>query len=243
MEQKLQEREGLFLAGNNNDDINYRIWYLRTEKMHETQEELASAIGEDRGTIRNWENRKRLIKAESIIKLAQHFQVSADYLLHLTEVQTPDTEKRAICEELGLTDVAIETLSFMTKDQRGISLWDGIYDLEPGYEQLAQQCISGFLSQPSSYQLFALLASLKARMDQASKVVGDYNNASDPAVKESYRRELEQLSKKMKVSMFEITEAVREIADYGSEYLRINNEINRVLWNIPSLDSSPEDSV
>ncbi len=61
-----------------------RIRYLRTEKNY-TQPELAKIIGVSNAVVSFWENDLNEPKATYIKALAECFDVSADYLLGLTE--------------------------------------------------------------------------------------------------------------------------------------------------------------
>ena len=63
--------------------IGERIRELRTEKGLSAKA-LAKQIEVSDASIIDWENNKHEIKAECIIKLAKFFNVSADYLLGLT---------------------------------------------------------------------------------------------------------------------------------------------------------------
>jgi transcriptional regulator with XRE-family HTH domain len=60
--------------------INERIKLLR-EIMGLTQAELGYDLRVSRATINQWENASRQIKAKDIVKIADYFNVSADYLL------------------------------------------------------------------------------------------------------------------------------------------------------------------
>lgn len=51
-------------------------------------------------------------KTENLIKMAQFFNCSLDYLIGLSDVQTPDAEIQAICEYTGLSESAIECLHY-----------------------------------------------------------------------------------------------------------------------------------
>ena len=90
-------------------EIGMRIAEIRCRKG-ESQEETAIAIDEKRENVRNWENGTRALKAETIIKLAQHFNVSTDYLLGLSEVKSTDTNLQSACEYTGLSEAAYNTL-------------------------------------------------------------------------------------------------------------------------------------
>ncbi len=61
-----------------------RLKFLREEKGL-TQKEVAEAIGFAQSAVTFWENGKRIPNAIAVIALAKFFDVSADYLLGLTE--------------------------------------------------------------------------------------------------------------------------------------------------------------
>ena len=64
--------------------IGERIKELRLERGLSMQK-LANAIGVDKHTIIYWENEVNEPKASYIVKLAQFFDVTTDYLLGLTD--------------------------------------------------------------------------------------------------------------------------------------------------------------
>ena len=80
--------------------IGGRIEQLRLRNK-QTQQEVADAIGVKRETIYQWETGKRHLKAEAIIALTQYFNVSADYLLGLSDVKTMDPEQKSRFDKLS----------------------------------------------------------------------------------------------------------------------------------------------
>jgi transcriptional regulator with XRE-family HTH domain len=94
-------------------NLGMRIGQLRVKKG-ETQRELAIAIGVEKDTINRWESAKRGIKAQDIAKLAQHFNVSADYLLGISEIATVNTDIKMIHDYTGLSTEAINNLRFLS---------------------------------------------------------------------------------------------------------------------------------
>ena len=73
----------------NNNIIGERIKELR-EQAGEKQEELGEMTFYDRRCISYYERGLRMPKADTIIAIAKHYNVSADYLLGLTDnVKTP----------------------------------------------------------------------------------------------------------------------------------------------------------
>ena len=86
--------------------ISERIKSLR-ETHGETQQDVADALGVKRETVKFWEGGLRQIKAWDIVGLAEHFNVSSDYLLGLTLEQTTNAEIKAVCKYTGLSERAV----------------------------------------------------------------------------------------------------------------------------------------
>ena len=60
-----------------------KISHIREEKEL-TQQQLANIIGGSRVNISNWENEKEIPNINRVNKIADHFQVSIDYLFNLS---------------------------------------------------------------------------------------------------------------------------------------------------------------
>ena len=68
-------------------------------------------IGISQGVISAIKNKKvKAPGAATIFRIANHFNVSADYLLGLSEASTQDVELKAVCEYTGLSQKAIEKI-------------------------------------------------------------------------------------------------------------------------------------
>lgn len=105
------------------NDLGDRISDLREERG-ESQADMAAALKlSQRTTVEHWEKGTRLIKAGQLAEIAKHFNVSADYLLGLSDVRTPETELRSVCEYTGLSEDAVSCLrnilvNICSKDQK-----------------------------------------------------------------------------------------------------------------------------
>lgn len=91
------------------NNIGKRIEQLRKEKG-ETQQQLADAVGVKRETIYQWESNTRDLKTKAIIGLAEHFEVSADWILGISSVKGRNADIKMICEYTGLSEDSILTL-------------------------------------------------------------------------------------------------------------------------------------
>ena len=83
---------------------------LKALRGNTSQEDLAAEIRETRAIVRNWELGKSEIKHPALKKLAEHFHVSADYLLGLTDVKTEDRDLRFVCDYLGLSEETVKAM-------------------------------------------------------------------------------------------------------------------------------------
>lgn len=80
-------------------------------KSNLTQSELKEALGVSAGTISDLKNQKSPPpNAETLYKLAKYFNVSADYLLGLSDVLSVDIDMKAVCDYTGLSQEAVELL-------------------------------------------------------------------------------------------------------------------------------------
>lgn len=104
----------------------------RKESKFKTLDNLAKEIGVSRQSLGHYEAGARFPDTETLRRIALALEVSSDYLLGLTDVKSPDTSLRYICEETGLAEYSIIYLreaSKMNKDDHfGFSAIFGFLD-------------------------------------------------------------------------------------------------------------------
>ncbi len=74
------------------------------------QSQLAAELGVSRGSISFYENGDRVPDAEFLYNAARYFHVSADWLLGLSDVKSPDCDLQQACSYTGLSEYAIEKI-------------------------------------------------------------------------------------------------------------------------------------
>ncbi|NTW70640.1 MAG: helix-turn-helix transcriptional regulator [Eubacteriaceae bacterium] len=89
-------------------DFGYRLRYLRS-KRHMSQKELAYVLDLSINAISQYETNKRFPDQKGIVNICRFFNVSADYILGLSDVLSPivsqnDTEGKN--EHLSSTQIA-----------------------------------------------------------------------------------------------------------------------------------------
>lgn len=109
------------------------------------QLELADYLHVQPNTISYFCSGKRTPNTMQIIEIAKFLNVSTDYLLGLSDVQTRDLETKELCQTLGLSEDAIWTL----KQAKNM-----YFDLEEGRINLSDT-ISAFLASVSALPMFS----------------------------------------------------------------------------------------
>lgn len=94
-----------------NAELGNKIRVLRENKK-ETQDDLKKVLNfNNRQQVSYIERGDRLPTLEQIGILAQHYNVTTDYLLGLSAVATNDTDLKAVCSYTGLSENIIKFLS------------------------------------------------------------------------------------------------------------------------------------
>lgn len=87
-----------------------RLISLREQK-NITQQELADALGITRQSLSLYEKAERTINIELLAKIADFFNVSADYLMGRTDTATLDEGIQTACKVTGLKEKSIQLIS------------------------------------------------------------------------------------------------------------------------------------
>lgn len=90
-----------------NQTIGIQIGKLRNSKQ-ESQKELAEAIGVSRETVAYWETNKRNVTHENILKIANHYNASIDYIYGLDDVPSREIDIKNACKYTGLSEACIQ---------------------------------------------------------------------------------------------------------------------------------------
>lgn len=95
-----------------------RLRFLRNEKG-ESLEKIAKYLNVTMQTISNYETEKRDMTPDTILKLADYFEVSVDYLLGKTDIRHPGQQIDEVLNEamIGMSKEEYEKLSETQKKQ------------------------------------------------------------------------------------------------------------------------------
>lgn len=80
------------------------------ERDNITQNQLANIIGKTRQAVNNYTLGNTAPDADTIIKLANYFNVSSDYLLGLSNAISQNEDLKAVCKYTGLSERTINNL-------------------------------------------------------------------------------------------------------------------------------------
>lgn len=80
----------------------------KTKKMTDTR--IADEIGISKASLSKYLNDNAEIGINSLVKIAEYFNVSFDYLLGFSDIKSPNVELKAVCEYTGLSEKAIQNI-------------------------------------------------------------------------------------------------------------------------------------
>lgn len=80
------------------------------EKLNITQQAFADALGASRPTVTAWLDGKNIPDIISLKQMTELFNVSADYLLGISDTERPDVNLRAAVEYTGLSEKAVKKI-------------------------------------------------------------------------------------------------------------------------------------
>lgn len=182
--------------------VNETIKRLRTERKL-TQNDLAELMNCNRQKIADLERGKSTPSANDLILLSKIFNVSADYLLGITDVQTKDKDVKFICDYTGLSERAIEVLSIYNNSKRTKNKLTPIIDKLLKSHKLTYICCC---------------------IDEFSEAIEQKNNALDCLMTEDLKtsetqeekendfEEYEKLTDKADLNLFRLQEAITDFA-------------------------------
>lgn len=98
--------------------IGRRLAKLRPE--NKSQQDVAKDLGIKRESINHWENGFKHIKAEDIVRFSKYYNASADFILGLSDVVTPDITTQAASQRYRLSEAALSVLESLDQPQTGI---------------------------------------------------------------------------------------------------------------------------
>lgn len=87
-------------------------------KHKKTQQDIAQLVGTSRQAISQYIDGQTQPTIEKLYKIANFFNVSADYLLGLTDIESVDIYDKKISELIGLNDEAINNLRTTNEDNK-----------------------------------------------------------------------------------------------------------------------------
>ena len=111
------------------------------EERGMTQDELAQAVGRTRQTVSQYVNGISEPGYDTLVKIADSFNVSVDFLLGRTETKTTDITIQSIVQKTGLTEKNIESL--MKRGPYGHKY--------PGFAESYEKMTNDLISYASTY--------------------------------------------------------------------------------------------
>lgn len=138
-----------------------------------TQETLASAIGVKRQTISLYKTGQSTPDIEQLAKIAQYFNVSADWLLGLSNAQSRDESMQVACVTTGLSQMATEILVKL-KENKYAPILSALFE-SPHFEKMIGQIFNALWCKKSASQ--RIRETIKARNPIVNNLLEEHNPA------------------------------------------------------------------
>ena len=113
------------------------------DEQNKTQKEVADVLGITRQAISQYLDGAVQPNAEKLYKLAKYLRVSADWLIGLSEVSTPNTTIRAVHDLTGLSELSIVKLAaeHFNNNDRKIPVIDALIEYSDAWEEITESII------------------------------------------------------------------------------------------------------
>lgn len=209
-----------------------RIGALMGKNQH-SQSDLAEKIGVSRDRVNNWLQDTAPLDADSILKIAELYSVSTDYILGKSDAETNDADMKAVCDYTGLSVKAVQTLT--NRDQIAdliFSMGDD-YETADGPQELYDLLVMALESR-SGWKFINALCMVKKDVDRIKHGLSSLHEQD-----EEYRHDyLINIRREAKYHQLELTEAAEELSEtlFGASGAR--RKLDEAIfsdWNDPGI--------
>lgn len=203
-----------------------------------TQNQLAEIIGKTRQTINGYTLGNAAPDSDTLIKLCEYFNVSADYLLGLSDVVTVDKDIKFISDYIGLDETVIDNLHSNVGVYKDLKKMFSNKEIYTDYSSItpsnyfALNDLIEHMSLKSFSQLICETVALMLKIDKMKKdnyvtvdgFVDFYTKEPVYRCDECTEKQINELEEKKSYLMFKISSEMQRIVK--EIYLHYQNELN-----------------
>lgn len=169
------------------EQIGKKIMNLRKEKGL-TQTEFGNMFNISQNAVTKIENGKRVVTYDELLRFADYFEVSTDYLIKENSVKGDNPELQYICDYMGLSEEAINNIVnvkdylLIPADFEFRHYFSFQYDGIKAMFDNSKNVINDFLSSDYFFKLVSRLSMLKAlnsAISNINTVMNSYNSFSE----------------------------------------------------------------
>lgn len=185
-----------------------------------TQGQFAEKLGISRPTVGLYESGARIPDAEVLRDIAEKCNVSADYLLGLTDLQSIDPDYRAACKYTGLTEQAVYCLHKLP-------------DVGVAFSEII--CEDGLSVSQALNMLGDAVSFAQNQHETMKKEVG-----SNPDKIIDYFPKYKSLIENIELALFRFERECRRLPDEIYEASDLINELNSFVWEELNADDEQD---
>lgn len=173
-----------------------------------TQETLGEVLQVSRQMISQYCSGASTPDWKAIAAMAKHFDVSADYLLGLTDVQSPKADLRAVCDYTRLSERAINAIQRSTDEDISV--------------------LSALLSDAEIFYSFICIWHARLSSRSIDPLISEFENASVQGDDELTRHLAVRISAAwdaIRCNYYDAVEAMQDVIKYACQYAETKEKV------------------
>lgn len=178
-----------------------------------SQEALANYVGVTRQSIGYYTQGQSSPDWRGLVKIAEFFKVSLDYLLTDVEIKSPDVGMKATCAYTGLSEASVSNIRFIRKLAEVSSKAS-----EAEQDRKCFELLDCFLSSKNAFEMSIALSRTQWNCDQANRFVNGLMVLSHDAEKRAQEltemiSELQSMKKNIRYEEMQLCDTMQAFSD------------------------------
>ena len=234
------------MAGDRIPPFKDRLRELRGKK---SQAAFAEFIGTSRANIGFYENGDRVPDAVTLVKIAQKCNVSADWLLGITEIQSKRLDIKEVARATGLSERATETLldaEYMRSEYKGSDIDSDREEMWRRYLQLVSSLLGNSSDLWKAVRLFSdycdTVEAIGVNDDADIYGPDDFAGHLADLSLDSKKHEVVSCARLRDFRLYELMKKFEDVIKEKTKSVILQEKKNRFIEQLNSLDSKGDEA-
>ena len=193
-------------------------------RRDQTQAEFAEFLGISRPTVGFYESGERIPDAITLERIARRCNVSADWLLGLSENPSVEENKKIVQKTLGLSPEAVENLAKVTR----IKPYPNTPSFRMELRKQTLRCALDVLL--SSDELEGFVRSLY-HLQEASEAMRELERSSVEELSNEFEPYCDEVFKDYRLARLDVTESIQALIDHDKDHFLNARDAELIVFN------------